>query len=69
MTKYLVQQGTDFAPVYWNSKFETSMFEITDELLSSAWTNPTEPTRLRNLWNSYGNYKCVFKVVAVETES
>lgn len=69
MTKYIIQQGTSYAPCYWNKDGETSLFKITDELLEGAWTDKKEVEKQAEFWNRCGKYKSVFKVIKIETES
>lgn len=68
MLGYLVQQGADGACVYWNAKFQSSGILSKDpigEVKDYPFTLE-EATRIRDLWDYYGNHKSTFKVVRID---
>lgn len=64
--KYFIQQGTDYAPMYWNGNFESS--KNLGDIMDTPFTRE-KAWFIRDLWNNYGKHKSVFKVIEIETES
>lgn len=68
MKGYLVQQGPDSSPIYWNANFESSSILSKDPLaeVKDHPFNLRGATIIRDLWDSYGKGRCTFKVIELQ---